>query len=37
MEYAFRYGIWEFLTHTLTSETQHLAAKWHATVLIFDI
>ena len=37
MEFAFKYGIWEFLKHNLTSETQLLAATWHATVLIFDI
>ena len=36
MEFTFRYGIREFLKHNLTSETQLLAAIWHATVLIFD-
>ena len=33
MEFAFKYGIWEFLKSHLTSGTQ----VWHATVLIFDI
>ena len=37
MEFALKYVIWEFLKHNLTSETQLLAAIWHATVLIFDI
>ena len=35
MEFAFEYGIWEFLVHDLTSETQLLAATWYGTGLNF--
>ena len=30
MEFAFKYGIGKFLKLNLTSETQLLAAIWHA-------
>ena len=35
MEFAFKYGIWEFLIHDLTSETQHLAAIGYGIDLNF--
>ena len=31
MEFAFKYGIWEFLMHDLTPGTQLLAAIGHGT------
>ena len=33
MEFAIRYGIWEFVKHNSTSETQLLAAIWYATLI----
>ena len=35
MEFAFEYGIWEFLIHDLTPETQFLAAIMYGTDLNF--
>ena len=35
MEFAFKYGIWEFLIHDLTPETQRLAVIGHGTDLSF--
>ena len=35
MEFAFKYGIWEFLIHDLTPETQLLAATGYGTDLNF--
>ena len=35
VEFAFKYGIWEFLIHDLTPETQPLAAKGYGTDLNF--
>ena len=35
MELAFKYGIWEFLTHNLTPETQLLTAIGYETDLNF--
>ena len=36
MEPAFKYVIWEFLEHNLTSETQLLAAVLYGTVLMIN-
>ena len=36
MESAFKYVIWEFLEHNLTSETQLLAAILYGTVLMIN-
>ena len=35
MEFAFKYGIWAFLIHNLTPETQLLAAVGYRTDLNF--
>ena len=35
MEFAFKYGIWEFLIHDLTPETELLAATGYGTDLSF--
>ena len=35
MEFAFKYGIWGFLIHDLTPETQLLAATGNGTDLNF--
>ena len=35
MEFAFKYGIWEFPIHDLTPETQILAAKGYGADLNF--
>ena len=35
MEFAFKYGIWVFLIHDLTPETQLLAAMGYGTDLNF--
>ena len=35
MEFAFKYGIWAFLIHDLTSTTQLLAAIGYGTDLNF--
>ena len=35
MEFAFKYGIWEFLIHDLTPETQLLAAIGYGNDLDF--
>ena len=35
MEFAFKYGIWEFLIHDLTPETRLLAAIGYGTDLNF--
>ena len=37
MEFAFEYGIWEFLIHDLTPETQLLAAIGYGTDLNFSM
>ena len=36
MESVFKYVIWEFLEHNLTSETQLLAAILYGTVLMIN-
>ena len=35
MEFTFKYGVWEFLVHDLTPETQLLAAIGYGTDLNF--
>ena len=35
MEFAYKYGIWEFLIHDLTPETQLMAAMGYGTDLNF--